>query len=235
MSHYNNRQYPGNACNLPSFPNASSLFHSWITKQHSTCLKLRLPNPIRAAIFNTGTWVLMSEVCFTDSDWYYIFSRWRALSMVLIEKSSCFSSPSIGYLCWKCTWLSLLTRGACVRHHGLAPEYPSDALHEYNLHNEPGKKRVLEYTCLSTFKNVAALTESCLFQWRNEQSSSLPPFRLLLGALPQISVMEGIHPVHTESIKHLLYIPMLIKLAHLTYLTALEEIFFPSLPMTMKD
>lgn len=49
-----------------------------------------------------------------------------------------------------------------MRHYGLAPEYPSDALHEYDLHNEPGKKRVLGCTSLSTFKNVAILTESCL-------------------------------------------------------------------------
>lgn len=176
----------------------TAIFHSWITKQHSTCQKLGHTNSIIATIFNTGAWIIRSETYFTALAWHHIFSGLRVLSIVLIENSSYFFFPLIGYLYWKCTVLSLLTRRTCIRHHGLAPEYPSDALHEYNLHNEPGKKCVLECTCLSTFKNVEILTESCLLEWRKEWYSFLSPFKLYADAMSPVLLMEWIHWVHTE-------------------------------------
>lgn len=154
----------------------AAIFHSWITKQHPTCQKLGHTNSIIATIFNTGAWLIRSEMYFIALAWHHIFSGLRALSIVLIENSSYFFFiPLIGYLYWKCTVLSLLTRRTCIRHHGLALEYPSDALHEYNLHNEPEKKHILECACLSTFKKVEILTESCLLGGRKEWDFSLSP------------------------------------------------------------
>ena len=177
----------------------AAIFHPWITKQHSTCQKLGHTNSIIATIFNTGAWIIRSEMYFTALVWHPIFYGLRALSIVLIENSSYFFSPLISYLYWKYAVLLLLTRRTCIRHHGLAPEYPSDELHEYNLHNKPGKKHVLESTCLSTFRNVEILTESCLLEWRKEWFLSLFPFRLLADAMLLILLLTvGIHIVCTK-------------------------------------
>lgn len=182
---------------LPWMQAASS--RPCITKQHSTCRKLGHTNSIIATIFNTGAWLIRSELYFTALACHPICAGLRALSIVLVENSSYFFSfPLISYLYWKYTVLLLLTRRTCIRHHGLAPECPSDAFHEYNLHNQPGKKHVLECTCLSTFKNVEILTESCLLEWRKEWFLSPSPFKLLADAMLQILLTVGIHIVHTK-------------------------------------
>lgn len=76
----------------------AAIFHSWITKQHSTCQKLGHTNSIIATIFNIGAWIIRSETYFTALAWHHIFSGLRAFYMVLIENSSYFSPDRLSLL-----------------------------------------------------------------------------------------------------------------------------------------
>lgn len=140
----------------------AAILLSRIAQQHLTCQKLGHTRSVIAPIFNTGAWIIRSEMYFTALAWHPIFSILRALAVDLIENSSFFFLSPDQLFLLKMYSAILLTRRTCIRHHGLAPEYPSDALQECNLHNKPGEKCVSECTRLSTFKNVELLTESCL-------------------------------------------------------------------------
>lgn len=155
-------------CRQPFTPLAIPHPQHRITVQHSTCQKLGHTNSIIVTIFNTGAWIIRSEMYFTALAWHHIFSLPRALSIVLIENSSYFFFSLISYLYWKCTALLSWQGGHVLDTMGL--HLNTQVMHYMNMIYimSKAKKCILECTRLSTFKNVEILTESCLLEWRKE-------------------------------------------------------------------